>query len=87
MSHTQFTSTKTDWPFGFRPLTPLLGAEISGVNLTEEMTPEVLAGIHKAFLPVLLFPPQDVPPFTLGTEIVDEQQVCATTCVKIRDNI
>ena len=64
MGHTQFTSTKTDWPFGVRPLTPLLGAEISGVNLTEQMTPEVLAGIHKAFLQyqVLLFPPQDVHP-------------------------
>ena len=64
MGHTQFTSTKTDWPFSVRPLTPHLGAEISGVNLSEEMTPEVLAGIHKAFLQyqVLLFPPQDVPP-------------------------
>jgi len=64
MGHTQFSSTKTDWPFSVRPLTPHLGAEISGVNLSEEMTPEVLAGIHKAFLQyqVLLFPPQDVPP-------------------------
>ena len=48
MGHAQFASTKTDWPFSVRPLTPLLGAEISGVNLSEEMTPEVLAGIHKA---------------------------------------
>ena len=39
MGHAQFVSSKTQWPFSARPLTPHLGAEISGVNLSEEMTP------------------------------------------------
>ena len=32
MGHAQFLSSKTEWPFSVRPLTPHLGAEISGVN-------------------------------------------------------
>src|SRR5256885_1354655 len=51
-------------PFAARPLTPKLGAEISGVNLAQEMSDEVFRAIYQAFLryQVLLFPPQDVPP-------------------------
>jgi len=49
MGHAQFSTTKTEWPFSVKPLTPHLGAEISGVNLSEEMTPDILAGIHRAF--------------------------------------
>src|SRR5947208_16170531 len=51
-------------PFAARPLTPRLGAEISGVNLAQELSDEVFCAIYQAFLryQVLLFPPQDVPP-------------------------
>jgi len=51
-------------PFAVRPLTPKLGAEISGVSLAEEITPDLFRSIYDAFLryQVLLFPPQDVPP-------------------------
>ena len=52
------------WPFTIRPLTPHLGAEISGVNLADDLDDTVFRAIHRAFLQyqVLLFPPQDVPP-------------------------
>jgi taurine dioxygenase len=52
------------WPFTLRPLTPHLGAEISGVNLADDLDDAVFGAIHKAFLQyqVLLFPPQEVPP-------------------------
>jgi taurine dioxygenase len=52
------------WPFTVRPLTPHLGAEISGVNLADDLDDSVFAAIHRAFLQyqVLLFPPQEVPP-------------------------
>src|SRR5689334_932936 len=52
------------WPFTVRPLTPKLGAEISGVEIARGITPEVFRAIYDAFLryQVLLFPPQDVPP-------------------------
>ena len=52
------------WPFTVRPLTPHLGAEISGVNLADDLDDTVFSAIHKAFLQyqVLLFPPQEVPP-------------------------
>ena len=47
-----------------RPLTPKLGAEISGVTLADGVSDEVFRTIYDAFLryQVLLFPPQDVPP-------------------------
>ena len=50
--------------FAARPLTPKLGAEISGVRLAEGISDEVFRAIYQAFLryQVLLFPPQDVPP-------------------------
>jgi taurine dioxygenase len=52
------------WPFAVRPLTPKLGAEISGVALEDEMSDEVFRAMYEAYLryQVLLFPPQDVPP-------------------------
>ena len=51
-------------PFAVRPLTPRLGAELSGVILAEDMSDETFRAIYAAFLryQVLLFPPQDVPP-------------------------
>lgn len=51
-------------PFSIRPLTPALGAEISGLDLSAELSPDTFAALHRAFLryQVLLFPPQDVPP-------------------------
>ena len=47
-----------------RPLTPNLGAEISGLSLSAEMPDEVFKQLYQAFLryQVLLFPPQDLPP-------------------------
>ena len=51
-------------PFPVRRLTPKLGAEISGVVLSENMDDDVFRALYQAFLryQVLLFPPQDVPP-------------------------
>jgi len=51
-------------PFAVRPLTPRLGAELSGVTLADDMSDDVFRAIYAAFLryQVLLFPPQDVPP-------------------------
>ena len=51
-------------PFTVRPLTPRLGAELSGVILADDMSDDVFRAIYAAFLryQVLLFPPQDVPP-------------------------
>jgi len=53
-----------DWPFEVRPLTPTLGAEISGVDLAGEVDDVVFRAIYRAWLQyqVLLFPPQDLPP-------------------------
>jgi len=47
-----------------RPLTPKLGAEISGVTLADGVPDDVFRAIYAAFLryQVLLFPPQDLPP-------------------------
>ena len=52
------------WPFAVRPLTPNLGAEISGVKLAEAISDEVFDAIYRAYLryQVLLFPPQELPP-------------------------
>ena len=52
------------FPFALRPLTPRLGAEISGVNLAEDVTDDVFRAIYQAWLhyQVLLFPPCDLPP-------------------------
>ena len=55
---------ETRWPFAIRPLTPKLGAEIQGVNLSEGVTDDVFRALYEAFLryQVLLFPPQFLPP-------------------------
>jgi taurine dioxygenase len=50
-------------PFAVRPLTPKLGAEISGVDLAQDVTPEVFRALYQAFLQyqVLLFPARELP--------------------------
>ena len=35
-----------DWPFALRPLTPRLGAEISGVDLSHDLDSVTLAAIE-----------------------------------------
>jgi len=51
-------------PFSVRPLTPALGAEISGLDLAQGVSPEVFAALYDAFLryQVLVFPPHELPP-------------------------
>ena len=51
-------------PITVRPLTANLGAEISDVNLAEDISDEVFDAIYQAYLryQVLLFPPQELPP-------------------------
>jgi len=50
--------------FSVRPLTPNLGAEISGLALAQDISDEQFEVLYRAFLrhQVLLFPPQDLPP-------------------------
>ena len=50
--------------FSLRPLTPRLGARLSGLALAKGVTPDVFAEIYAAFLryQVLVFDAQDVPP-------------------------
>jgi taurine dioxygenase len=52
------------WPFGVRPLTPKLGAELIGVDLVRGVDDALFRSIHEAFLEyhVLLFGTQDLPP-------------------------
>ena len=52
------------WPFSVRPLSPHLGAEISGVDLAQDMPEELFGALYQAFLryQVLLFPPQELSP-------------------------
>jgi len=59
MSH----AAEAGWPFAVRPLTPNLGAEISGVDFSGEMDGAVFDALYRAFLryQVLLFPPLDLP--------------------------
>jgi taurine dioxygenase len=47
-----------------RRLTPNLGAEVGGVDLSGRMDDELFGALYQAFLryQVLLFPPQDLPP-------------------------
>jgi taurine dioxygenase len=51
-------------PFQVRPLTPKLGAEINGLDLSKPVPADVFAALYWAFLryQVLLFPPHDLPP-------------------------
>ena len=50
--------------FSVRPLTPKLGAEVSGLDLSRELSDAAFGELHAAFLryQVLLFPPSDLPP-------------------------
>jgi taurine dioxygenase len=50
--------------FCVRRLTPNLGAEVSGIDLSARMDDELFSALYQAFLryQVLLFPPQDLPP-------------------------
>jgi taurine dioxygenase len=52
------------WPFAVRPLTPRLGAEISGIDLAHELDTALFSSLYQAFLryQVLVFPPLDLPP-------------------------
>ena len=58
------SSAHSAWPFAVRPLTPKLGAEISGVTLADDISDELFRALYAAWLryQVLLFPPQDLPP-------------------------
>ena len=60
----QATDSSTAAPFGLRPLSPNLGAEITGLDLRQPVSPAVFKQLYAAFLryQVLLFPPMDVPP-------------------------
>ncbi len=51
-------------PFAARPLTSNLGAEISGIDLTNDIGEEIFRAIYRAFLryQVLLFAPGELPP-------------------------
>lgn len=51
-------------PFSVRPLARHLGAEISGVDLAQDISEELFGALYRAFLrfQVLLFPPQDLSP-------------------------
>ena len=51
-------------PFAVRPLTPRLGAEISGLDLAQGVAPDVFRALYDAFLryQVLVFPPHELPP-------------------------
>ncbi len=53
-----------DAPFQVRPLTPNLGAEISGLDLAAGVSPEVFRELYDAFLhyQVLVFAPSKLPP-------------------------
>jgi taurine dioxygenase len=52
------------WPFALRPLTPKLGAEISGIDLAHDLDAALFSSLYQAFLryQVLVFPPLDLPP-------------------------
>ena len=51
-------------PFSVRPLKPRLGAEISGLDLTQPMSDTTFAALYRTFLDakVLLFPARELPP-------------------------
>lgn len=53
-----------DMTFDLQPLTPKLGARISGLDLASGVSPETFAALYDAFLryQVLVFPPADLPP-------------------------
>jgi taurine dioxygenase len=51
-------------PFSVRPLTPNLGAELSGIDLGRDLKESLFRSLYQAFLRyrVLVFPPHDLPP-------------------------
>ena len=51
-------------PFSLRPLTPQFGAEISGLDLAQDMPEALFGALYRAFLryQVLLFSPQELSP-------------------------
>jgi alpha-ketoglutarate-dependent 2,4-dichlorophenoxyacetate dioxygenase len=57
-------ASPASFPFAVRPLTPRLGAEISGLALDADMDEALFGALYRAFLryQVLLFPPQKLPP-------------------------
>jgi alpha-ketoglutarate-dependent 2,4-dichlorophenoxyacetate dioxygenase len=57
-------ASPASFPFAVRPLTPRLGAEISGLALDADMDEALFGALYRAFLryQVLLFPPQELPP-------------------------
>src|SRR6185295_4719137 len=57
------TAVLTD-ALSVRPLTPHLGAEVSGVDLGRDLPEGLFGALYQAFLryQVLLFPPRDLPP-------------------------
>jgi taurine dioxygenase len=57
-------ASPASFPFAVRPLTPRLGAEISGLALDADMDEALFGAVYRAFLryQVLLFPPQELPP-------------------------
>ena len=56
-------------PFGVRPLSPHLGAEITGLDLGQPVSPAVFKQLYAAFLryQVLLFPPIPMPAWLFVT--------------------
>ena len=56
--------TTRDWPFEVRPLTPVFGAEILGIDLDQAASPEIFPSIHAAWLryQVLVFRGLEVSP-------------------------
>lgn len=58
------TAENQDWPFGVKPLSQALGAEIIGVDLGQTIDDRLFSAIYEAFLhyQVLLFRDQDIPP-------------------------
>ena len=58
------TSVSESWPFSVRPLTPHFGAQISGMDVAQDMPEALFRAVYRAFLryQVLVFAPQELPP-------------------------
>jgi alpha-ketoglutarate-dependent 2,4-dichlorophenoxyacetate dioxygenase len=58
------TSASESWPFSVRPLTPHFGAQISGVDVADDIRQQLFRAVYRAFLryQVLVFAPQELPP-------------------------
>lgn len=66
MAHAPRPETERDWPFEVRPLTPVFGAEILGIDLDRAASPGIFPMIHAAWLryQVLAFRGLEVSPAT-----------------------